>query len=450
MALKKAELIQLWEFQSLDLTPELKKQLLKVTGRGNTSAARDYIHANAVLAEVSKVKDLSNYKNCKSVQELMECLNPAVRFRLKYYTPCLAARYDELKPEQQKNIFQSRDWVATLKENGVRGWLIWHKGSMFLFSRNYSDKDCGLPEYWGNIYQTTTLGENEIYAMDVEVKFEPGADTIMEELEELGISTDSKLEAMAALLQMNSPEALEIQRRFKEKKGKDLITFRAIHPLYFKGRNYVERTLGEGMQVYKEAVAYGKSVGLNIQEIERCDGTKEEKELFLNNILDSHGEGVVFHNKKGDYCTSENRSKTSFVKLKRSVKATMAKTGIGDSIDGWVSGFKLGSKDTANEGLVAALEISIKLLCNDGRMRDHVVAYVPNIDRKTSEAITVLDENGNPTMSEDFYNVVVEVDGQNISKVSRRLTHPRLLRYRQDKMPEDCIYTEEFINSQID
>ena len=57
--------------------------------------------------------------------------------------------------------------------------------------------------------------------------------------------------------------------------------------------------------------------------------------------------------------------------------------------------------------------------------------------------------NGEPKMKKEFYGMVVEVDGQAISKVNHRLTHPRMLRYRNDKVPGDCIYSEDFILSQI-
>ena len=63
---------------------------------------------------------------------------------------------------------------------------------------------------------------------------------------------------------------------------------------------------------------------------------------------------------------------------------------------------------------------------------------------------TVVDENGNISLKEEYMGVVVECDGQAISRVSKRLTHPRLLRLRFDKTKEECIYTQEFIDSQLD
>lgn len=447
MALRKSDLINMYEYLSIGATDAFKRQILKVTGRGGQSASRDYIRANALLAEVLKVHpDLSDLETEKQAYAL---LHPAIRFRLMHYTPCLAYRYDELKPEQQKELFRNKDAVFTEKENGVRGWLISYKGKGFLFSRNYSDKDCDILDYWSNVYQTIKP-HDDVYAIDVEVKFEPG-DTIKEQLLEYGIETDSKLEAMSALLQMHDYSAKDVQDKFKKDTGRDLITFRLIAPLYFNGKNYIKRTLGEGMDVYDECLAYGQSLGLNVKPIKRCKGTKEEKEIFLNSIIDNGGEGVVVHWRTGSYCTSENRSKSSYIKIKRSVSDQLKKSGLGDSIDGWISGYKLGSKGTANENLVSAFEISINMLCNDGVMREHMIASVPNIPLVVQKQATVIGPDGTPTLNPDFLGIVCEVNGQCISKQSRRLTHPRLIRMRPgEKLPQDCIYSEEFLNSQID
>ena len=112
--------------------------------------------------------------------------------------------------------------MFTEKENGIRGWIIHSKGQTKFFSRNYSDVDCSVPEYWDNVYQTPNFPETDTWVFDCEVKFDGGY-LLQEELKKFGLATDSKLEAMASLLQMHSKDAIEIQRKFKEDKGFDLI-----------------------------------------------------------------------------------------------------------------------------------------------------------------------------------------------------------------------------------
>lgn len=449
MALKKNDLINLWDIQSKGLTDSIKSQLLIPTGRGNVYASRDYIKANAIIAHVNKQNELLDLSSIPDLEALLNLIDPATRFRLKSFTPCLAYRYDELKPPDQKSFFTDPNWRFTEKMNGVRGWYIYYKGKEYLFSRNYSDVDCAVPEYWGNIFQSLNLGPGEILAIDVEVMFDPGA-LLQEELIRYGLTTDSKLEAMSALLQMNQKDALEIQRKFKEDKGKDLVAFRMIHPLYYNKTNYIKAPLGDGMDVCDYVLLRAQLAGLNIKYIPYCEGNKEEKENFLNSIIEKGGEGIVGHYRKGSYNTSENRSKTSYMKLKRSVGAQAANEGLGDAIDGWISGFKMGKEGTSNEGLISAFEISINIMAG-GKTYEHVIACVPNIARTMQIAATVTDpSDGTVTMNEDFYDMVVEVDGQAISRVAHRLTHPRMIRVRADKSKHQCVYTKEFIESQID
>lgn len=465
MTLRKQDLVDLFSFSSRGLSQKVINDILKPTGRGGQYAARDYITANALLSEYYKANPQyspeSGLYHITDASELWGGIHPATKFRLKSYTPCLAARYDELKESEQKKLFEDPNWVATEKINGCRGWLICYNGDVKLYSRNYSDRDCGLLEYWNNIAQESTLTEG-IYAIDVEIKFEPGVD-ISEDLERLGLETNSPLEAMVALLHTYPEEAVKIQNKFKDIYGKDLIVFRLIAPLYYKGKNFLNRTLGEGMDIYDECVEYGKSIGLNVAPISRCSKSREEKEIFLNSILENGGEGVVFHNRKGSYCTSENRSKLSFIKLKRTVSSQLTKDGMGDTIDGWISGFKIGSNGTANEGMISAFEISC-YITNNGVQREHVIAYVPNIEKNVAQYATINDATGMwPTevtlsngevktvsLNPEFAYLVCECDGQSISSVSNRLTHPRLIRFRMEKSQMDCVYTQEFIDSQKD
>lgn len=457
MALKKRDLENLWEFQSRGLSQSVKNSILQSTGRGGVSKAADYISACCLLAEYGKIEGVKPLDQIQSKDEIINALHPATRFRWKAYTPCLAERIDSLKESEQKALFDNPNWVFSRKENGVRAWVIVYNGDVHVYSRNYSDVDCSLLEYKDNIDQNINLDFKGIYAVDCELKFEPGVD-ISQDLEELGIATDSPLEAMTALLHTYPHDAVAIQTKFREKFGKELITFRLIAPLYFNGKNYLKRTLGEGIDAYQDCVSFGQSLGLNIKAIPQCSGSREEKQIFLNTIIESGGEGVVCWNRNGFYITSENRSKTSFIKIKRKVGDT---TGLGDEIDCFVTGFKMGKNGTANEGLISALEMSCYINTN-GVMRKHVIAVVPNIDRETKidctwnnadgcypQEVTLSDGSTKwVSLNPNYDGLVGAVTGQAISSVSRRLEHPALNRWRVERSPESCIYTAEFIDSQ--
>ena len=152
------------------------------------------------------------------------------------------------------------------------------KGKTFAFSRNYSQKDCSLPEYWGNILQEYK-GDESVWAMDVECKWEPGVN-LAELLGEYGVSQTPNLEAMASLLQMNAPQALEIQEEFKKRFGRDLVTFRLITPLYWRGANYKKRKLREGFEVEDEAIKHLQDNGINIQKTGKNSRNQRRKKKF--------------------------------------------------------------------------------------------------------------------------------------------------------------------------
>lgn len=447
MNLRKKDLVSIYERLSQGFSDSFLREILVPTGRGGVYASRDYIHANAVLAEIRKVSTGINKSEIRRKADLKKVLHSTTRFRLNMYTPCLAYRYDELKDDEKKKVFNDKNWIFTEKENGVRGVFVYAGGKAMLFSRNYSQVDCSLPEYWSNIAQHFEAPEP--FAVDVEIKFEPDG-RVQEQLNEFGLSTDSKLEAMASLLQMNTPQAIELQKEYKRLHQKDLIVLRMITPLFFRGVDYRKRTIGEAYKVEDEVLNYARERGLNLVKIRKMEGTASEKEAFLDSIINEGGEGIVAHNLKGHYNTSDNRDKGVFVKLKRSVAATKAKQGLGDTIEGFISGFTMSKEGTADEGLIGSFEISAYLQDSKGKKRRHVIAYVPNIEREMKKMYTVQDENGNPCLDPMLYDQVVEVDGQNVSRVSKRLTHPRMLRFRFDKLKEDCVYSEQFWNSQMD
>ena len=124
--------------------------------------------------------------------------------------------------------------------------------------------------------------------------------------------------------------------------------------------------------------------------------------------------------------------------------------GMGDTVDAFITGFKMSSDKNGNAGLIGSLEASFYIQKDDGHLVKHVCAYLPNIPLEMKKNITIDNGDGTYSMVDKMYNMVAEIDGQSISAVSSRLTHPRLIRFRSDKLPADCVYTQEWINSQTD
>lgn len=451
MIRRKEYYVNLFESAKAEFPEEFLQAILQPTGRGGTYATRDYYRALRLLACLrDEHLEPETLAALRTEEDAKKLIHPAVWFRHSYDSVNLAARFDLLKEEEQKVIFNDPNWVASEKIDGFRVWLVAYnrpgqRPMVRMYSRNYSEVDCSLCEYWNHVYQTITVPENTIYVVDCECVFDGDVSL----LQQYGLVAETQLQAVTSVAQMDPQEALAFQKRYLEDTGQHFFSFALIHPLYFNGKCYTKRLLGEGMDAYDAAVAFGQSLGFNIRPIIRCNGSSEEKQAFLDSILARGGEGVVFWNRNGHYTASENRDKTSWVKLKRSVTSTFQKEGLGDSIDAYITGFKMSTEGTSREGLIGAFECTITLLEPDGRTHPHVISYVPGLSLDLARQATIVGEDGKPTLHPDFYGRVVELDGQDISAKSFRLSHPRLVRFRFDKAKEECVYTRQWLETQV-
>ena len=131
-----------------------------------------------------------------------------------------------------------------------------------------------------------------------------------------------------------------------------------------------------------------------------------------------------------------------YVKVKRSVSTTNMK---GASIDAWVTGYELGTKGTKNENRISTLILTVNLHDSvNGTVTDHNIARVSGL---TDAIVKQISDYSSPVpvLKQEIYDRVVEIDGQSISSQSYRLTHPRFIRFRDDKSKEDCFMTLAFI-----
>lgn len=451
--MRKQELVDCFESLSRGLSEDTKRAVLPTTGRGGTSIAKDYTQANALLAEYRKATGEKGELHITAINELWQPLSPAVRFRLQHYSPMLAELSSTLKDDAREALYTSPSVVFTEKINGIRMWFIYSCGKTYLFSRGYSESDCSLIDYWEKINQRVT-GDNSTIALDCEVSLHPKAN-IYGELDALGLITTNPTEALTALLNLPVEHSKAIQRKFQESHGVPLIVFHLIAPLYFMKCDYTKLTLGEGMKVYQNAGSVAKKMGLNIKPVKRCLGSKEEKKVFLNTILETGGEGVVAHFAASPYISDGKRSKEGMVKIKRVAEAP---NGMEDTLDGWIAGYKVSMYD--NTPLITHFYINAYIQ-EEEKVYEHTIAAVP-VSQEIGQKATLPDPTGlfpqeiirpdntlaTVSLNPEFGKVCVEVSGQEINAMSLRLTYPKVVQYRMDKSRDECRYTREFLASQ--
>jgi len=141
------------------------------------------------------------------------------------------------------------------------------------------------------------------------------------------------------------------------------------------------------------------------------------KQSFFEKIIKKGGEGVVLKNLDSPYNITKSRPITGWIKMKKE-----------ETIDAFISDYVDGNVGTSFEGKVGALILSCYL---DGRAVE--VARVSGIDSPLRDNIT-LDRAG-------YIGKCVELSGQEFTARNHKLKHAKIIQWRNDKTPEDCIIT---------
>ena len=445
----KSRLEYMWSMRSKGLPDETKNMLLKRTGRNGEAVCRDYIQAIAKLTHYQRSHPGVVFDSSFTYKDILNGLSKAEQFRLWFHTPCLARRYDDLSSKDKTDIFDNPDWVFTEKIKGVRAVIVVFNGETHIFSRNYSEDDCHVPDYSSKIMPKPIPGDGVIYCADTIMRLTDNID-ISDDLRRCGVTeTKTPIEQMCGLLSIEPADAIAIQKDVKAKFGKDLVEFVLISPLHFNGVQYIVKRLGDCLNAYDECCEYGRKLGFNMRPFRYLPyASRSEKEVFLSACLKSGLDGVVAHNKYGLYHTTEPRSKTSYIKIKREFSDSVK---LGDTIDTFITGFK--TNDTRITHLVCSIYVDI-----NGKETPHIIATVP-IDERTSKLVSVDGLDGyapmyTPDSSKivslnfEYKHMVAELDGDGINN-KRTLINPRLIRFRTDKLDCECVYTKEFILSHI-
>jgi len=363
--------------------------------------------------------------------------------------PMLAFQYTQLKPEERENIWNSREWFLTEKENGVRGIIVYTPSEgLSLYSRNVSVTDFLPIDYAENLLHTIQPGEfPHPFVLDVEIKStNHKVCTYLER--NSGVLTETELQAVCAILAINKEDSLEIQRAHEDEEP--LLEFKLIDVLHWPPDGDMRKLpYRQRRKHYNSAVESVRAAGLNLKRILHCVGDADKKRAFHDGILARGGEGTVAVNLNATYNDEGTRHRDKWVKVKRSVSGSLQQEGLGDTIDGWISGFEEADEEKGWKGMIGALLISVTLSGDDGVEREHLIAKVTNIPLSQRKEMTRVGDDGKVYLEDDYYGKVVEVDGQAIAPRVLRLTHPRIIRFRTDKNIEECVVSESFLRSMV-
>lgn len=357
-------------------------------------------------------------------------------YRLGLESPQLAFLSTNLREDELVKIMTSPEWIFEEKLNGVRMVVSYHPEVGFeAFGRNLSVTDYLPVPYGENIY----LGESNYkglfhpFVLDCELMSrDKNISTVMGKR---GVVTETELAAVSALLALNPEDSIRIQKELDRP-----LVLKVFDCLFSDKTDYRNQTYVRRRAELSRIVTMLQGVGI---QVEKVKAVRDNKKEYLDHLWALGGEGVIAKNIHQTYLDKVSRPRDGWIKIKRTVGGSL-----GDTIDGFITGFELGDEKRGFSDLVGALHVSINLQKANGECVVHQIARVPNIPLEERRRITVL-ENGVPVLARSMYDKVVEVEGQDVSARAFRLTHPRLMRIRDDKNPDQCIMLEEDLRRMV-
>ena len=244
---------------------KLTKRLgLQVTQTSNRENKKDY------------VKVLQDYY---LKEKYPEGVPSWLKVRLSMDSPMLCAQITGLKPEAAEQVWNSDDWVFEEKINGVRMMLFWDGQELHACSRNlslqdylpvdYVDKFAFAPE----LEQKLRAAGAPKFILDTEITFSnSNVRTYLYNVK--GVETVTMLQAVAAVLALNTEDSLKIQVT----EGHFVLN---VFDILFFGKSLMNKPYSERydylMQFYSQ---YGVLFGDILSIPPRCTDSAQKKDFY--------------------------------------------------------------------------------------------------------------------------------------------------------------------------
>ena len=401
----------------IDYLDSLCRELgLVVKQAGNKLRKDDYVRALRNHFLLEKYGSIDNIPWSMKFMLSIECLQ-------------LCRRIQTLKESDQQKIWESDDWIAEEKLDGNRMVICWDadEKQFHFFSRNNSMVDYLPQDYKDTIYITAdNFDYDKNFVLDAEVI------STSPNIETNDTQCLTQLQSTSALLALNPDDSIAIQRNDPLK----FIVFDCLyHDESYMDKPWIERHKQTELLCNK-LKEYNFNCELN-PVIENTEYNKNKKREFFDELIDNQKEGIVLKNKYAKYHATSSRT-IDCVKVKRSTSDSLT-----NDIDAFITDYVVGNDDTRNENMVVGFIFSVRLEKEDGNIVNHTIAVCSNISDCIKEDATVIDDNGNVSLNNDYYFRVATLKGQNISARNMRLTHAVIDTWRLDKSADSCEVLKE-------
>ena len=401
----------------IDYLDSLCRELgLEVKQAGNKLRKDDYVRALRNHFLLEKYGSIDNIPWSMKFMLSIECLQ-------------LCRRIQTLKESDQQKVWESDDWIAEEKVDGNRMALLWDadEKQFHFFSRNNSMVDYLPQDYKDTIYITAdNFDYDKNFVLDAEVI------STSPNIETNDTQCLTQLQSTSALLALNPDDSIAIQRN-------DPLKFIVFDCLYHD-ESYMDKPWVERHKQTELLCNILKEHNFNCElnpVIENTEYNKNKKREFFDELIDNQKEGIVLKNKYAKYHATSSRT-IDCVKVKRSTSDSLT-----NDIDAFITDYVVGNDDTRNENMVVGFIFSVRLEKEDGTIVNHNIAVCSNISDCIKEDATVIDDNGNVSLNNDYYFRVATLKGQNISARNMRLTHAVIDTWRLDKSADGCEVLKE-------
>ena len=355
----------------------------------------------------------------------------SMKFMLSIECPQLCKRIKDLKPDQQELVWNSQDWIAEEKVDGVRMILLWDatEKKFHFYSRNNSVTDYLPQDYVDTIFVTAkNFDYPNNFVLDSEII---SSNSCLE----TNTHCLTQLQSTAALLNLNSEDSKTIQKKYPLK----FVVFDCLYDSSSLIDEIWELRHHHAAELCSKLVESGFCCELN-KVVENTADNQYAKREFFDAVISRYGEGVVLKNRKAKYHATSSRT-IDCVKVKRSTADALTK-----DIDAFVTDYVIGKDDTRNSNMVVGFVFSILLKKQDGSIVTHPIAVCSNVSDIIKDDATVISEDGQVKLNPDYYGRVATVQGQNISARSLRLTHAVIDCWRPDRSADT---TETILESDL-
>ena len=401
----------------IDYLDSLCRELgLEVKQAGNKLRKDDYVRVLRNHFLLEKYGSIDNIPWSMKFMLSIECLQ-------------LCRRIQTLKESDQQKVWESDDWIAEEKVDGNRMALLWDadEKQFHFFSRNNSMVDYLPQDYKDTIYITAdNFDYDKNFVLDAEVI------STSPNIETNDTQCLTQLQSTSALLALNPDDSIAIQRN-------DPLKFIVFDCLYHD-ESYMDKPWIERHKQTELLCNILKAHNFNCElnpVIENTEYNKNKKREFFDELIDNQKEGIVLKNKYAKYHATSSRT-IDCVKVKRSTSDSLT-----NDIDAFITDYVVGNDDTRNENMVVGFIFSVRLEKEDGTIVNHNIAVCSNISDCIKEDATVIDDNGNVSLNNDYYFRVATLKGQNISARNMRLTHAVIDTWRLDKSADGCEVLKE-------